>query len=119
MCNNNVLVLGRCGSPTACTNETETVHTHSCKIAEPHTWLDTDIGISLDENSLTPAEQCRRGCEYLCSGKNPRVTWSGCKAFTSLVKGAAQTECKCYGYDSKPDFAEDRYLSGWCEEKTS
>lgn len=118
MCNNNVLVLGRCGSPTACTRETEKVYTHSCTIAE-HTWFDRNIGISLDENRPTPAEQCRRGCEYLCSGRNPRVTWSGCKAFTSLVGGPTKTECKCYGYNFKPDFAEGGYLSGWCKKQTS
>ena len=115
MCNNNVLVLGQCGSPTACSNETQKVYTHSCTLAEPYTWSDNDIGISLDENTLTPAEQCRRGCEYLCSGRNPRVDWSGCKAFTSFVEGPTETECKCYGYDSKPDFDEGDYLSGWCE----
>lgn len=114
MCNNNVLVLGRCESPTACTRKTEKVYTHSCTIGE-YTWFDRDIGISLDE-PLTPAEQCRRGCEYLCSGRSQRVTWSGCKAFTSSVEGRAQTECKCYGYDSKPDFAKGGYLSGWCKE---
>ena len=114
MCNNNVLVLGQCGSPTACTRETEKVYTHSCTIAN-YTWFDSDVSVSLDVR-LTQAEQCRRGCYYLCSGRNPRVTWSGCKAFTSLVEGPTKTQCKCYGYDSKPDFAEGGYLSGWCKE---